>query len=95
VKALTGPPDHERHDRQWQYPMASGSPDASTRTAPQKHSPEYFAIAVSLPCFSKRQAKVWQLPTARPSRARSPIPASLLAVADDDYLKPADSQFGR
>jgi hypothetical protein len=92
---LTGPPDHERHDRQWQYPMASGSPDASARTAPQKHSPEYFAIAVSLPCFSKRQAKVWQLPTARPSRARSPIPASPLAVADDDYVKPADSQFGR
>jgi hypothetical protein len=33
--------------------MASGSPDASTRTAPQKHSPEYFAIADSLPCLDE------------------------------------------
>jgi hypothetical protein len=31
--------------------MASGSPETSIRTAPQKHSPEYFAISVSLSCF--------------------------------------------
>ena len=39
LNALTGPPDHERQERQWQYPIASGSPETSMRTAPQKHSP--------------------------------------------------------
>src|ERR1700674_4766679 len=33
--------------------MDSGSPETSIRTAPQKHSPEYFAITVSLPCSGK------------------------------------------
>ena len=61
------------------------------KNTPRNISPSPLAFLV----FSKRQTKVWQLPTARPSRARSPIPASLLAVADDDYVKPADSQFGR
>jgi hypothetical protein len=39
LKAFTGPPDHDRHDRQWQYPMAFGSPVTWTSTAPQKHVP--------------------------------------------------------
>src|SRR5882757_4707424 len=43
--------------------MASGSPETSTRTAPQKHSPEWFAIVVSLPCFGGCYATVCQLPT--------------------------------
>jgi hypothetical protein len=30
VKALTGPPDQDLQDRQWQYPIASGSPETST-----------------------------------------------------------------
>ena len=48
LKAFTGPPDHDRQDRQWQYPIAAGSPVASRRTAPQKHSPTYV-IAVPRP----------------------------------------------
>jgi hypothetical protein len=32
VKAFTGPPDQERQDRQWQYPIALGLPLASTST---------------------------------------------------------------
>jgi hypothetical protein len=40
LNALTGPPDHDRHDRQWQYPIASGSPEAVNSTAPQKQAPE-------------------------------------------------------
>src|SRR6476646_11552478 len=32
--------------------MASGSPETSIRTVPQKHSPEYFAIT-SLPCSGR------------------------------------------
>jgi len=39
LKAFTGPPDHERQERQWQYPMASGDPMTSTSTAPQKQFP--------------------------------------------------------
>jgi hypothetical protein len=38
-KAFTGPPDQERQDLQWQYPMASGAPETSSRTAPQKQLP--------------------------------------------------------
>jgi hypothetical protein len=44
LNALTGPPDHDLHDRQWQYPIASGSPETSSFTAPQKHSPLCVAI---------------------------------------------------
>ena len=40
VKALTGDAAHDLQDRQWQYPIASGCPDTSTSTAPQKHAPE-------------------------------------------------------
>jgi hypothetical protein len=43
-KALTGPPDQERHERQWQYPMAWGSPVTSICTAPQKHSPLWVVM---------------------------------------------------
>jgi hypothetical protein len=39
LKALTGPPDHERQELQWQYPIASGDPETSISTAPQKHLP--------------------------------------------------------
>jgi hypothetical protein len=38
-KALTGPADQCRHDSQWQYPIASGDPDTSISTAPQKQLP--------------------------------------------------------
>src|SRR4051794_16697095 len=44
VKALTGPPDHDRHERQWQYPMPSGSPATSICTVPQKHAPVCFVV---------------------------------------------------
>jgi hypothetical protein len=37
--ALTGAADQERHEAQWQYPIACGSPETSIFTAPQKHSP--------------------------------------------------------
>jgi hypothetical protein len=40
LKAFTGPPDHERQELQWQYPIASGEPVTSTLTAPQKQLPE-------------------------------------------------------
>jgi hypothetical protein len=40
MKALTGDADQDLQDRQWQYPIASGCPDTSTSTAPQKHAPE-------------------------------------------------------
>src|SRR5439155_21772838 len=46
VKALTGPPDHERHERQWQYPMPPGSPESSIWTAPQKPSPLWVIVAL-------------------------------------------------
>jgi hypothetical protein len=39
VKALTGPPDQDRQDRQWQYPIASGWPLTAISTAPQKQVP--------------------------------------------------------
>jgi hypothetical protein len=39
VKAVTGAADQDLHDWQWQYPIASGSPETSKRTAAQKHSP--------------------------------------------------------
>src|SRR5262249_39036321 len=39
LKAFTGPPDHERQDRQWQYPIASGAPVTSSVTAPQEQLP--------------------------------------------------------
>jgi len=42
LKAFTGPPDQERQERQWQYPMASGAPVTSTSTAPQKQLPVCF-----------------------------------------------------
>src|ERR1700693_491583 len=50
VKALTGPPDQDLHDRQWQYPIASGSPETPTWTAPQKHSP-LCVVAIVAPRF--------------------------------------------
>jgi hypothetical protein len=40
VKALTGAADHDLQDWQWQYHIASGCPDTSTSTTPQKHAPE-------------------------------------------------------
>jgi heat shock protein HslJ len=36
VNALTGPADQWRHDSQWQYPIADGSPVTVNRTDPQK-----------------------------------------------------------
>src|SRR6201746_33083 len=36
LNAFTGPPDQDRQDPQWQYPIASGSPEASSAIAPQK-----------------------------------------------------------
>jgi hypothetical protein len=45
VKALTGPADHARHEEQWQYPIATGSPLALRRTAPQKQDPSCIEIA--------------------------------------------------
>jgi hypothetical protein len=47
VNAFTGPPDHERHERQWQYPIPSGVPVTSTSTAPQKQLPVYFMVLPS------------------------------------------------
>src|SRR5580704_8282893 len=55
VKALTGPPDQLRHDRQWQYPIPSGSPTASTRTIPQKHCPLCVVAALSLAARKRLQ----------------------------------------
>src|SRR5262245_60630227 len=47
VNALTGPADHSRHELQWQYPIASGSPSTRTSTAPQKQRPtNSFAFIV-------------------------------------------------
>jgi hypothetical protein len=43
---LTGPADQCRHDSQWQYPIAAGSPDTVNSTAPQKHLPAWFAKAL-------------------------------------------------
>jgi len=37
--AFTGPADQWRQDSQWQYPIASGDPDTSSSTAPQKQLP--------------------------------------------------------
>jgi len=39
VKAFTGAAAHSRHDVQWQYPIATGSPTTRISTAPQKHRP--------------------------------------------------------
>jgi len=44
---LTGPPDQERQERQWQYPIASGDPDNSSSTAPQKQFPVNFILMSS------------------------------------------------
>jgi hypothetical protein len=48
VKAVTGAADHERHDEQWQYPIASGSPSAAISTLPQKHLPLCVVIVLIL-----------------------------------------------
>ena len=50
LKAFTGPPDHDRQDRQWQYPMASGAPVVSSLTAPQKQLPAYVIAPPRLGC---------------------------------------------
>jgi hypothetical protein len=47
LKAFTGPADHDLHDLQWQYPIASGAPDTSSLTAPQKQVPLCVAILIS------------------------------------------------
>src|SRR6187455_2648475 len=39
VYALTGPADQWRHDSQWQYPIATGSPVTRSEIAPQKQLP--------------------------------------------------------
>src|SRR3954468_16378154 len=41
VKALTGAAAQLRHDSQWQYPIAAGSPLTVNWTAPQKQLPAY------------------------------------------------------
>jgi hypothetical protein len=43
---LTGPPDHDRQDWQWQKPIPSGSPETSSATAPQKQVPEWAIVRV-------------------------------------------------
>jgi hypothetical protein len=39
VKAFTGAADQDRHELQWQNPIASGEPLTSISTAPQKQRP--------------------------------------------------------
>ena len=39
VNALTGAAAQLRHEAQWQYPWATGSPVTVTWTAPQKQLP--------------------------------------------------------
>jgi hypothetical protein len=46
LNAVTGAADHDRHDPQWQYPIASGAPLTSISTAPQKQRPPYVAMVV-------------------------------------------------
>jgi hypothetical protein len=48
-KAFTGPPDQDRQDRQWQYPMAFGVPVTAISTAPQKQAPVTLSGMVVLP----------------------------------------------
>ena len=46
VNPFTGPPDQDRHEPQWQYPIPSGSPKVSILTVPQKHSPAYVIVGL-------------------------------------------------
>ena len=39
LNAVTGAADHDWHEPQWQYPIASGAPSTSISTAPQKQRP--------------------------------------------------------
>jgi hypothetical protein len=39
MNAATGPPDQDRHERQWQKPISAGAPLTSISTAPQKQVP--------------------------------------------------------
>jgi hypothetical protein len=47
VNAFTGPADQERHELQWQYPIASGFPVTSISTEPQKQDPLFFSLILS------------------------------------------------
>ena len=76
LKALMGPPDHERQELQWQYPIASGDPVTSILTAPQKHFPVKL---ISSPRFSGTESNhcgdraSWTAATnAKPSATSSP-----------------------
>src|SRR5262245_31535989 len=91
VKALTGPPDHERQDRQWQYPMPSGSPEASICTAPQKHSPLCVAIALlmDIPSHDK-PSRSWlaRVPRAGKRSPQAPAVSWQLHPADKESSTP-------
>jgi len=47
VKAFTGAAAQLRHDSQWQYPIAAGSPLTVKRTAPQKQLPVHVLLVES------------------------------------------------
>lgn len=56
LEAVIGPPDHERHELQWQYPIASGAPSTLSSTAPQKHFPTcVIAVVPSCLCIVPRR----------------------------------------
>ncbi len=65
LNAFTGPPDQERQDRQWQYPMASGEPVTSSSTAPQKQLPLWFMISPAMFLGMNEVAYSIRFPTLR------------------------------
>jgi hypothetical protein len=46
LNAVTGAADHDRHEPQWQYPIASGASLTSISTVPQNQRPRYVAMVV-------------------------------------------------
>jgi hypothetical protein len=82
VNAFTGPPNQERQDLQWQYPIPSGTPVASNLTAPQKHSSRYTSVMIILPiraigsrgCSNKKG----YLPSLVQPKPAEPEPISLV-----------------
>src|SRR5436309_478774 len=65
LKALTGPPDHERQDWQWQYPIASGSPVTSRVTEPQKQLPVCIVRPFLLQCSKAERMRADPAPHRR------------------------------
>lgn len=92
---MTGPPDQERQELQWQYPTPTGFPLSDISTAPQKQLPStvdglethfavnhlgHFAVTLPLVPITKR---VVVTSSGAANEATEPLPFDKLANRDD------------